>query len=276
MGISFAAMISMLTAQHKQGKAIQQQLASASLKYGILQTLRNPDNCLCQFNSLPSTPHTIDTTKTTSGGEGYEIDLGEFRSGCGPGDDNILARQDEPIKGGAGLGAQSVKVSQIFDTGTPNEFKGDLQVMYQSQSTVMSLRTLSVPVLFTVDPNQGTENARPISDCGVKTDVSTRLSDLDDRITDLEEDQIDLEEDQSCTPALATVTQTLATQGYSKSRCASGENNIGSKEAEFKFAAAGGCVTAASVRKSNVKDDNAVVGLNKGTAQHVIWWDRIA
>ena len=224
MGISFAAMISMLTTQHKQGKAIQQQLASASLKYGILQTLRNPDNCLCQFNSLPSTPHTIDTTKTTSGGEGYEIDLGEFRSGCGPGDDNILARQDEPIKGGAGLGAQSVKVSQIFDTGTPNEFKGDLQVMYQSQSTVMSLRTLSVPVLFTVDPNQGTENARPISDCGVKTDVSTRLSDLDDRITELEEDQIDLEEDQSCTPALATVTQTLATEGYSKSRCASGEN----------------------------------------------------
>ena len=98
--------------------------------------------------------------------------------------------------------------------------------------------------LFTVDPNQGTENARPISDCGVKTDVSTRLSNLDDRITKLEEDQIDLEEDQSCTPALATVTQTLATEGYSKSRCGSGENKIGSKEAEFKFAAAGGCVTA--------------------------------
>ena len=247
MGISFAAMISMLTTQHKQGKAIQQQLASASLKYGILQTLRNPENCLCQFNSLPSTPHTIDTTKTTSGGEGYEIDLGEFRSGCGPGDDNILARQDEPIKGGAGLGAQSVKVSQIFDTGTPNEFKGNLQVMYQSQSTVMSLRTLSVPVLFTVDPNQGTENARPISDCGVKTDVSTRLADLDDRITDLE-DIMDLfdptTQDQSCTPALATATQTLAAQGYSKSSCASGYNKVGSKEAEFKFAVAGGCVTA--------------------------------
>ena len=119
--------------------------------------------------------------------------------------------------------------------------------MYQSQSTVMALRTLSVPVLFTVDPNQGTENARPISDCGVKTDVSTRLADLDNRITDLE-DIIDLfdptTQDQSCTPALATVTQTLATEGYSKSSCGSGENNIGSKEAEFKFAAAGGCVTA--------------------------------
>ena len=255
----------MLTTQHKQGKAIQQQLASASLKYGILQTLRNPENCLCQFNSLPSTPHTIDTTKTTSGGEGYEIDLGEFRSGCGPGDDNILARQDEPIKGGAGLGAQSVKVSQIFDTGTPNEFKGDLQVMYQSQSTVMSLRTLSVPVLFTVDPNQGTENARPISDCGVKTDVSTRLADLDDRITELEDTIDPTTSDQSCTPALATVTQTLATQGYSKSSCASGENKIGSKEAEFKFAAAGGCVTATLTK---VKCQQPVVISDTGCADN--------
>ena len=270
MGITFAAMISMLTTQHKQGKAIQQQLASASLKYGILQTLRNPDNCLCQFNSLPSTPHTIDTTKTTSGGEGYEIDLGEFRSGCGPGDDNILARQDEPIKGGAGLGAQSVKVSQIFDTGTPNEFKGDLQVMYQSQSTVTPLRPLFIPILFTVDPNQGTENARPISDCGVKTDLSTRLTDLDNRITDLEVDQIDLEEDQSCTPALETATQTLAAQGYRKASCNSDENKIGSKNAEFKFAAAGGCVTA-SVTKSKCQRRIVNSGGRNRRGPSIIW-----
>ena len=50
-GILFSAILSMITLQQKEGKAIQQQLASASLKYNILQTLRNPENCMCQFPS---------------------------------------------------------------------------------------------------------------------------------------------------------------------------------------------------------------------------------
>ena len=57
MGITFAAMISMITVQQKEGRALYQQLARGSLKYAMLQTLRNPQNCTCQFNSLPSTPH---------------------------------------------------------------------------------------------------------------------------------------------------------------------------------------------------------------------------
>ena len=53
-GILFSAILSMITLQQKEGKAIQQQLASASLKYNILQTLRNPENCMCQFSFGPT------------------------------------------------------------------------------------------------------------------------------------------------------------------------------------------------------------------------------
>ena len=175
MGISFSAMISMITVQQREGRAIQQQLARGSLKYAILQTMRNLDNCACQFNS-PGDLKSIDTTQTASGGRGDEISLGVFRSGCGGGSDNILALQGERVKNGAGLEVESVKVSQIVETGTPNEYVGDLIVVYKSDIRV--IKPLSVPLLFTVDPNAGSSSRRPILFCGANNDYTERMTQL--------------------------------------------------------------------------------------------------
>ena len=173
MGISFAAMISMITTQHKEGKAIQQQLASASLKYAVLQTLRNPENCICQFNSL-----TIDTTKTALNEAGDEIDLQVFKNGCGTDPNNIIANAGKEV--GAGLKVESVKVSNIMETGTPNEYFGDLIIAYKGENLVRALRPLEVPLQFTVtppsDPSDSSE--RPITLCGANTDVGDQISAL--------------------------------------------------------------------------------------------------
>ena len=167
MGISFAAMISMLTVQQKEAKAIYQQLARGSLKYTILQVLRNPANCTCQFNTLPSFPHTIDTTQTALGGGGYEIDLGEFRSGCVVDPDNIIVTTEKKIKGGAGLVANTVKVSEIKETGSPDEFLGELTIQFHKDNLVRHLKPLTIPLMFIVDSTSGLANARPIKNCGV-------------------------------------------------------------------------------------------------------------
>ena len=55
--LTFMAVLGMINFQQIEGKAINQQLARASLKYNILQTLKNPQNCLCQFNDLATTSH---------------------------------------------------------------------------------------------------------------------------------------------------------------------------------------------------------------------------
>ena len=185
-GITFIAMISMLTTQQKEGKAIYQQLARGSLKYTILQVLKNPDNCTCQLNLLPSTPHTIDTTKTTAGSKGFEIDLGEFRSGCSnTTDDNILVKQGEKIPGGAGMSAEKILISKIVETGTPNEFIGDLTIKYRPDGLVRTLNSLTIPLILTVDPSHSTLEDKPILQCGAHTDVSDRIAKLDLRLTEL-------------------------------------------------------------------------------------------
>ena len=185
MGISFSAVIAMLAAQQKEGQSIQQQLARASLKYSILQTLKNEGNCLCQFNDLPDTPYKIDTTKVTTQ-NGDEIDLNEFRSGCDI-IDNILVEKGEKIKGGAGLQAQSVKVSNIKETGTANEYLGQLTVVYEPASTVRTIRPLTVPLRFSVAPGGEEPTEATIISCGVDIDVSSEVADMEARIKENEE-----------------------------------------------------------------------------------------
>ena len=182
MGISFAAMISMMTTQHREGKYINQQLASASLKYAILQTLKNRDNCLCQLS-----PYKIDARKTshTPGNKGYKFTLTEFKNGCGA-NANVLASADKDI--GAGLKVSSVEVLKIKETGTTNpagvktEFFGNLMVNYQSDSLIRTIQSVEIPLQFTIDPPSPI-SARDIVLCGAKADYTDRLNQAEAEIS---------------------------------------------------------------------------------------------
>ena len=193
MGMAFSAMIAMITTQQKEGKAIHQKLGKGATKFAILQTLYNPENCLCQFNPpLVTPPHTIDTTKTDPADQGFEIDLGKFRSGCGGGDENILAESGKKIKGTNGLTTGTVKVIEIKSTGTTNEYVGDLTISFQIQDNMIAHQNLIVPMIFTVDSSDPSSRpeARPIVSCG----MYDRDSGLLIRVTDLENLNIDTED----------------------------------------------------------------------------------
>ena len=193
MGMAFSAMIAMITTQQKEGKAIYQKLGKGATKFAILQTLYNPENCLCQFNPpLVTPPHTIDTTKTDPADQGFEIDLGKFRSGCGGGDENIIAESGKKIKGTNGLTTGTVKVIEIKSTGTTNEYVGDLTISFQIQDNMIAHQNLIVPMIFTVDSSDPSSRpeARPIVSCG----MYDRDSGLLIRVTDLENLNIDIED----------------------------------------------------------------------------------
>ena len=51
VGINLAVLVSLLSSQQKESKHVQQSLLSSSIKYNILQTLKDPNNCLCQFRA---------------------------------------------------------------------------------------------------------------------------------------------------------------------------------------------------------------------------------
>ena len=76
-----------------------------------MQTIKNPDNCLCNFDGK-----TIDTLETDE----QEIDLnGVFKKGCPippPLDDSYLkiAEQNQDI--GYGLKVESIKIKNIIET----------------------------------------------------------------------------------------------------------------------------------------------------------------
>ena len=157
--ILFAAIVSMITMQSRESRFIQQQLSSASLKYSILQTLKNSNNCLCNFDGK-----TIDTSETDE----QEIDLndGVFKIGCPippPVDDSHL-KIAEPNKDiGYGLKIESIKAKNIIEI-TPNEYKGNLIVFYKSDlPRTRSIRPIKINLLFSVD------SSGVIKSCGAKS-----------------------------------------------------------------------------------------------------------
>lgn len=167
-GIIFSAFLSMMMLQRNEGNSIRQQLARASLTYSILQTLRNPESCLCQFRDVPSTPHTINTIKSQSD-KGDEFPLIKFTNGCGS-SANVLAKSGMNI--GASLKIKDLKLTKIKTTPSPEEYAGDLVIEYQN--SIRSLKPTTIPLTLTAS---GTNpSAHDILSCRANTDFSDEIA----------------------------------------------------------------------------------------------------
>ena len=168
MGISFSAFIAMLTVQNKETRFLRQQLASISVKYSLLQTLKNPVNCQCHFDSstnkeIPEDELKIDTTKDPIG----DIDLKSFRYGCDfDSSDNIIVKEDTEINNANGLKVGTVKVKGLRPTGTKDNYKGDLTIDFKHLGHGRALQPVSVPILLAIDSGLGSSVGRPIQSCG--------------------------------------------------------------------------------------------------------------
>ena len=179
ISMSFLAMLSMMSTQNREGKAIKHQLASMSMKYFMLQTLATSGKCTCQLNRF-----SIEEGVTS------ELDMGAFRSVCdlttpdNPDDDNpadIIVKANELLRGTSGVEVESVKVSDIRATTTPStgEYVGNLKVNYKlTSSLVRPLRPISIPLIFHVDMSD-TNPAKPIKECWGDEDYSCYTVDIE-------------------------------------------------------------------------------------------------
>ena len=166
-GMLLTTMLSMFSIQSREGKASKQKLDGVAFQYALLHVLKNPSNCLCQFES-----HTIDTTKATPGRSGNKIVLTEFKSSCG----GALIAENQELED-SHLQIESIEVIKIKATGTIDEYFGDLVVTYKSGSAVRAL-DFTIPLQFTIDPHRGSPEAREIRLCGAASDVPERLAQL--------------------------------------------------------------------------------------------------
>ena len=157
----------MISAQSRESRFIQQQVANTSLKNFVSRVLQksNSNTCTCLFNPSERSPVSSDAASTidTTGGHIDDITLNEIRSGCDfSSTKNIVAQSGGDLEGGL-MTVDSIKVTSLQPTGEPNQYQGNLTLTYDGG--VRAIRPLSLPLILMVDPNAGTSLARPVSSC---------------------------------------------------------------------------------------------------------------
>ena len=179
VGITMAAAVSMIGYQYKELTHIKEQLASHSLKYLLLQNIKDLARCSCHFtqsnmdaNGDSLGPFTIDTT--TDDGDSYnEINLGSIRSGC-----DFSSINNVIIKNGDRLPGTSVEVEGIVakvsgPTGEVNEFLATITVSYKQKPGSRLLRSIEIPTILSIDTAQGDDGIHPIKSCGPQQQMTT-------------------------------------------------------------------------------------------------------
>ena len=147
IGFSFTAIVSTMMNQQKEGRSIQQQMAVATLKYQVLQTLQNKDSCSCQF--------TQNIKSQTS--EGHLTDFSTLRSSCDSGSEIII--EDGRFLG-SGVNVGSIKVSDVSNIpGSSVEYSGKLIVPLKG-NLVRAIRPIEIPMYFVSD------SSGQIQECG--------------------------------------------------------------------------------------------------------------
>ena len=147
IGFSFTAIVSTMMNQQKEGRSIQQQMAVATLKYQVLQTLQNKDNCSCQF--------TQNIKSQTS--EGHLTDFSTLRSSCDSGSEIII--EDGRFLG-SGVNVGSIRVSDVSKIpGSTVEYSGKLTVPLKG-NLVRAILPIEIPMYFVSD------SSGQIQECG--------------------------------------------------------------------------------------------------------------
>ena len=147
IGFSFTAIVSQMINQQKEGRSIQQQMAVATLKYQVLQTLQNKDKCSCQF--------TQNIKSQTS--EDHLTDFSTLRNSCNS-DSEIIIEDGRFL--GSGVNVGSIKVSDVSKIpGSSVEYSGKLIVPLKG-NLVRAIRPIEIPMYFVSD------SSGQIQECG--------------------------------------------------------------------------------------------------------------
>ena len=147
IGFSFTAIVSQMINQQKEGRSIQQQMAVATLKYQVLQTLQNKDNCSCQL---------MQNIKSQTS-EGHLTDFSTLRSSCDSSSEIII--EDGRFLG-SGVSVGSIRVSDVSSIpGSTVEYSGKLTVPLKG-NLVRAILPVEIPMYFVSD------SSGQIQECG--------------------------------------------------------------------------------------------------------------
>ena len=163
MGITFSAIVSIISTQSGENLFIRQKLVSTSIEHHLLKTLQDSEKCACHFDPTQNehgSDLSIDTTKDSS----HDIKLGILRDNCDFSDDqtsHIIVEKGKEVKGGL-LKVKSIKVSNVHPTGTVDQYGGDLIVEYDEERLIRAIRPIRIPLVLSIDPIQKTEEGKSL------------------------------------------------------------------------------------------------------------------
>lgn len=181
VGASIVSVIALVFAefvryQQKELRAIQQKQELTELKNTLIQLFsQNSSVCSWQLaaNSATGVPNKINATNISTSATDPSISVAIPKLYFGTStasqliassevDNNKLAGSQTNIQ------IESIQLKDIFATGTPDEYRGVVQVNLEAASLVRSLKPVQTQVVFKVTPISATNpvSARKILSCG--------------------------------------------------------------------------------------------------------------
>lgn len=159
-GIFATTISSTIVFQNRGMHSLSRKLDILATDSFIFDVLGAEETCTCQLGGK-----IIDTSSLPNIPDIY-FDLGILRSGCDTNNpDNIIVQMGQPLKNATALDimVDSIRVTNIVPTGTPDSYEGDLVVEY----TVVngSVRPSSISMIMFIDSSSGTPTNRPIKEC---------------------------------------------------------------------------------------------------------------
>ncbi len=163
MSTSMLSFLSRLNISHKETNELAKKFRSRSIEMVVNQLMDN-DRCSCHFDPTKNT-ETSTSSLSINTVQPQDISLGSIRSGCDfTSSNNIFLKNGTSV--GEGLVVDKIKVSSIkAATNSQNVFNGNIVISYSSQNTTSIPSASLIPMTFTIDTNEGSNQSRPIKAC---------------------------------------------------------------------------------------------------------------
>ncbi len=168
MSISMLSFLSKVNMGNQESEYLSHQTQRQSIEFAVKKIIES-NICTCHFDSTQNTNISSASLKINTISL-EDIPLEAIRTGCDFNSaDNILIQEGESLEDG--LVIDTIKVSNMSPKeGSNKVVLGDIIIGYTSEGNTRNLHPSAIPVSFTIDPNSGSNESRPIKECKVPDD----------------------------------------------------------------------------------------------------------
>ncbi|MGZ3773286.1 MAG: type IV pilus modification PilV family protein [Pseudobdellovibrionaceae bacterium] len=170
MSIVIMGLMSMLTSQQKETKALTEKLASLDLEKLLIASLADGTICTAELTNSatnPSAPYSIDTTNAAAA-----INLTSLHSSAAAGAPVLVSNGTTASALSSSLVVSGITVSNFINTGVPDRYLANIQVKYKPGQLVRPLKPIVIKVNISTDPTTPL-NAKKIVSCSADSGGSS-------------------------------------------------------------------------------------------------------